>query len=79
MLTKWAKVGLHNDGEGVIDTNMNHNHLKVIALALWKTKKKPDEEAELIARIANDPSWEEYNFRERWEDVKVEPYNIPNN
>ena len=36
MLKKWIKVGLFMDSKGAIHGNMQHKHLKVIALALRK-------------------------------------------
>jgi hypothetical protein len=75
MLTKWAMVGLCNDSEDAIVVNMIHKDLKVIALALREVEDGHLEE--LIARIANDPTWDHAQCKHRWNNPSYPKYSIP--
>jgi hypothetical protein len=76
-LNKWKTVGLSHDSIQAITLNMSHKHLKVMALAIKKTKDK-GLLAGLISRIAYDDTWNnEPDCEVRWHDVLSADYKIP--
>jgi hypothetical protein len=80
MLRKWVEVGLSKDSAGAIEGNMQHRHLKVIALALRNMAESEDTEPEdmdnLIDKIAKDKKWTNANRVRYWELSRT-PYMIP--
>ena len=80
MLRKWIKVGLCIDSIGAIQGNMQHKHLKVIALALRKlamTKKmRPESMDKLISKIVMDKIWTGKKGVHYWGDLSSVAYKI---
>jgi hypothetical protein len=82
MLRKWIKVGLCEDSVGAIDGNMQHMHLKVMALelrrlALMKRKKEAERLEKLIAKLVNNEIWSGAPGIQRWFDKTGKPYKLP--
>jgi hypothetical protein len=81
-LRKWIKVGLCEDSVGAINGNMQHMHLKVMALelrrlALMKRKKEAERLEKLIAKLVNDELWSDAPGKQRWFDKTGKPYKLP--
>ena len=64
MLMQWYNVGLSQDARDVV-YRVNHEHLTLMAEAIWKARKKREA---LIKALAEDPIWDEKEGASNWKN-----------